>query len=227
MLTIGGTEIDLSMVPEEAREALASSITDAHEADIAGLKQKNSNLIQANKSLKAGGVDARVHDELAQAQEQMAELNAKLKAADGVKSRLESKLASEVQAREKIQGEFTSAKIDAELSSALTAAGVSNPAYLSASKALLKGQLSLGEDGVTMGDKPLAEALKEWTGSDEGKAFISAPTGGSGPAKGGKGGYSGENPFAEGSINLTKQAAVIKENPELAEQMKAEAKGAA
>jgi hypothetical protein len=77
----------------------------------------------------------------------------------------------------------------------LTKAGVTDPAYLDATKAMLLGQVKVvaeGEDRKALyGDKPLADAIKEWAGTDIGKRFVAAPNNAGGGAPGGKGGEGG------------------------------------
>ena len=75
-----------------------------------------------------------------------------------------------------------------------------------------------------MGDKALAEALTDWAETDAGKAYVSngASTGG-GAESGGSGGSNEANPFKPESRNLTRQAEIARDNPELAKQLEAEA----
>lgn len=83
--------------------------------------------------------------------------------------------------------------LDTSLDAALSGVNVS-PRYLKAARALLKEQAELVEtDGkreVKIGDKALADAVKEWAGTDEGKHYIEAPGNGGGGSTGGKGGAS-------------------------------------
>lgn len=79
---------------------------------------------------------------------------------------------------------------------ALTDAGVNDPAYLDAAKAMHMPNVKVtaeGDNRVAMyGDKPLADAIKEWAAGDVGKKFVSAPSNGGGGAPGGGGGGSGK-----------------------------------
>lgn len=54
-------------------------------------------------------------------------------------------------------------------------------------------------------------------------AFEGTGASGSGASGGGKGGYTGNNPFAKKTLNLTEQMKLMKENPALANKLKAEA----
>jgi hypothetical protein len=88
------------------------------------------------------------------------------------------------------------------LTDELTKAGVTNPAFLKAVKSTLASQVAVVVEGDTRiakaGDKPLADFVKEWAASDEGKHFIAAPNKSGG---GGQGGGNGEGikPNPEGS----------------------------
>ncbi len=54
-------------------------------------------------------------------------------------------------------------------------------------------------------------------------AFAGSGASGVGAGTGGKGGSGGRNPFAKATFNLTEQAKLYKENPELAKQLQAQA----
>jgi len=90
---------------------------------------------------------------------------------------------------------------------------------------LLEGiELEDGDDDepVAMkGGLPLAQAIKLWAESEEGKSFILDGNSGGGVPPGGKG--SGKNPWAQGTWNVTEQDAVEAKNPALAGRLKAEA----
>jgi len=80
--------------------------------------------------------------------------------------------------------------IDNGLTDALVKAGV-RPELMKAAKAMLRGQAALQAEGdqykALMGDKPLADAVAEWSASDEGKHFVAAPQSNGGGATGGNG----------------------------------------
>jgi len=85
--------------------------------------------------------------------------------------------------------------VDNGLSQALLEVGVKKASYLKAAKAMLAGQVILTADGenriAKVGDKVLAEFVKDWAASDEGKAFVDAPGNSGGGAHGGAGGTGG------------------------------------
>ncbi|WP_182086949.1 hypothetical protein [Aureimonas sp. ME7] len=118
--------------------------------------------------------------------------------------------------------------VDDGLTKALIEAGVGKE-YLKAAKAMLKDSVKiLHEDGTyravvetDMGEDDVGKFVQNWSQSDEGKVFISKPTGGD--AKGGDGQRFGDNPFDTkgGTVkpNLTKAQELIASNPEKARQM--------
>ena len=79
----------------------------------------------------------------------------------------------------------------------LTKAGVTDPDYLEMAKMAHIGKIKVvteGEDRKAMyGDKPLADAIKEWAGTDAGKKVVAAPNNSGGGAPGGKGGEAGKS----------------------------------
>ena len=94
-------------------------------------------------------------------------------------------------------GKIASVTRDTALKTALTEAGISNPVFVKAATAMLRDQIKMdGENPVVegaMGPKPLADFVKGWAASDEGKAFVSPPAGGG--AKGAEQG--GQKPLSE------------------------------
>ncbi len=77
------------------------------------------------------------------------------------------------------------------LMQALSANGVTDPAYLEAAKAMHIGAVKIVAEGdnrsALYGDKPLADAIKEWAAGDVGKKFVAAPGNSGGGANGGGG----------------------------------------
>ncbi len=75
------------------------------------------------------------------------------------------------------------------LNTALAEAGVKEPAMLKAVKAMMAGAATVAVEGenriVKVGDKALADHIKEWAATDEAKHFISAPNNSGGGAQGG------------------------------------------
>lgn len=147
-----------------------------------------------------------------------------------VRSQLEAKHARELKTAsdraEKAEGQVRKLVIDNGLDAALDAASVS-PALKKAAKALLREGVELkeenGEPVALMQNAPLAEAIKAWAGTDEGKHFVTNGNSGGG-APGGAPGASGANPWKQGpTFSLTEQDAIASKDPALAGRLKAEA----
>lgn len=87
--------------------------------------------------------------------------------------------------------------VDNGLVSELTKHGVTNPVHLKAAQALLRGNVQIAIDGenrvAKVGDKALADFVKEWASGDEGKHFVAAQQNTGGGAGGGSGGGKGQN----------------------------------
>lgn len=86
--------------------------------------------------------------------------------------------------RDEARGKLTGATRDQALTNALTAAGVTKPAFLRAAINDLKDRVQQDGDRFVieggMGPKDLAQAVKDWA-ANEGKDFVSPPTGGGVP----------------------------------------------
>lgn len=122
---------------------------------------------------------------------------------------------------------------------ALDANGITDPAYRRGARALLMptieiheedGNLTaLAKDPVLHDTLPVAEHVKAWASTDEGKAYVTArDSAGSGANGGGSGGNppnsSDANPWKSGAtFNLTRQAQIKNEDPMKAEKFMREA----
>jgi hypothetical protein len=100
---------------------------------------------------------------------------------------LQSKLDAEIAKAADLSGKLTGVTRDRVLADALSASGITEPAFLKASQAMLSGMVKMGDDGTafvetSMGPKLVSAYVKEWTAT-EGKAFVTPPAGGG--AKGG------------------------------------------
>jgi len=173
-------------------DAIAKAVNSVKE-DIEGLKQKNYDLKgELIKAKKGQDVDPADHAAL---EKELEEAQDKLKAAEKT-AKTATKEAEEM--KKSYEGESKVVRdllVDNGLSSALLGNGIKNPSYLKAAKALLASQVTLEVDGdkrvAKVGDKALADHIKEWAGSDEGKAFVDAKVnsgGGGGFDAGGNGG---------------------------------------
>jgi hypothetical protein len=167
----------------ETAAALKAAIDEA----IAGLQAKNTELLgKLKKATKDAQIDPAEHQALqAELDATTAKLTEAVKLAKTATTEAE-KIKKAYETESKVAHNLL---VENGLSSALLEAGVKNPAYQKAAKAMLAGQVVLTADGenrvAKMGDKLLAEAVKAWAVSDEGKAFVDAPTNSGGGAHGG------------------------------------------
>lgn len=99
------------------------------------------------------------------------------------------KLRQELEAdRDKWKGQYEATvaqvrrvTIDQALADAIAKAGITNPAYAKAARALLSPQVKLDGDSPTvdtdMGPLALGDFVKRWASGEDGKAFVTPPKG--------------------------------------------------
>jgi len=156
---------------------------------ISGLKDKNSELISEVRKLKVGkAIDPADMEKLEAQIDALKADNAKLtKDGKGFQKAAEDA----AKALEQETGFTQNLLIENGLTAELSKAGITNPQFLKAAQAMLKGSASIVADGdkrvARIGDKDLADAVKEWAAGDEGKHFVSAPNSSGGGAQGGGG----------------------------------------
>lgn len=153
------------------------------------LSAKNRELLGEVKTLKAKAKGADIDPaEHAALQQKVEELTDEL---GKVQKTSKTEVEKLTRALAEKDGALTQHLIDAGLTDALAKAGVA-PHYLNAAKAMFKGQAALkaenGQYQALIGEKPIAEAIKAWAQTDEGKHFVSAPANTGGGASGGQGG---------------------------------------
>lgn len=128
---------------------------------------------------------------------------------------------------------------DRVLDAALDESGVTDPIFRKAARAMLRERLEVLEDeqdGVMtlsvlaldadLGTKiPATEFIKNWSGTDEGKAFVGArqDSGGGGNGPGGGGRDTAPNPWKADTFNLTQQHRIETDDPQKAARLKAAA----
>ena len=100
-----------------------------------------------------------------------------------VQQEYEAKLAELSKERDTLKEQMHAKSIESELSQALEAAGVTSPSLKRGATALLKSDVRLDDDGkvvmdTKMGPKSVAEAVKQWAATDEGKDYVTPPKGG-------------------------------------------------
>lgn len=158
--------------------AVKVAVKEAVEEEVAGLKAKNTELLgKLRKATKDAEIDPADHqalqNELEASESALKEATKSLKTATAESEKIKKQYEDESKVAHNLL-------VETGLSNALLEAGVKNPSYLKAAKAMLSGQVTLtteGDERVAMvGDKKLAEFVKEWASGDEGKTFVSAPT---------------------------------------------------
>lgn len=170
-------------------EALAE-ITKLKESQEA-LAAKNRELLTEVKTFKAKAKGAEIDPG------EFEQLKSELEETRNLLAKTEKASKAEL---EKLQGSLKNKDqalktylLDGGLSDALAKVGV-KPEYMDATKALLRQQAAIKEDGenysAVMGDKPILDAVKEWASSDTGKHFVTAPANNGGGSQGGANGNS-------------------------------------
>lgn len=152
------------------------------------LAKKNKELLgEVKKAKKGAEIDPveleRLETERDGLAAQLADANKALKAAT-------TQLTDAQKALEGETGFNRGLLIDNGLNAALIEAGVKDPTFLKAAAHMIKGSSAIevkvegANRSAMVGDKALAAFVKEWSQSDEGKAFVAAPGNGGGGAPG-------------------------------------------
>jgi hypothetical protein len=157
----------------------------------------------------------------------------------GAKKLLEDKIKSmgekhvvDLAAKDKIistkDATIASLLVDDGLTKALHEAGVGKQ-FLKAAKAMLRSSVKVvQEEGdeepraiftTDLGDEDIPTYIGKWAQSEEGKAFIPAPTGGDGKGSNRQQQSNEENPFGARDWSKTKQGALIKTDRPKAERL--------
>lgn len=148
-----------------------------------------------------------------------------------IKAQLETRHKKELDARDVViasqRGQIEALVIDNGLASQLDAVRV-RPEFKAAVTAMLRQGIEIkDEDGrpvAYLNHAPLKDAVQLWAESDEGKAFIGVDNSGGGAGGGAKPAGGGEpNPWKAETINRTKQAEILRADPEKARRLKSEA----
>jgi hypothetical protein len=151
------------------------------------LESKNAELVaDLRKARKTQEIKP---EDLAAAEDRADKAEAALAAAQ--KEAKDAKVAAEKAAKalEAESGFTHRLLVENGLREALAANGVTNAVHQKAAMAMLASGVQVAADGDTriakVGDKALADYVKEWAGGDEGKHFVSAPVNSGGGAPGG------------------------------------------
>jgi alanyl-tRNA synthetase len=173
------------LTQDKLDELLAS--IEAMQESQKGLK---ADLAKAKAKAKGAEIDPEEHAAL---QTKVEELSNELSKATGNSKKEIDKLTAQLQEKD---GALNTYLIEAGLTDALAKAGV-KPEFMDASKALLKAQAVIkaenGQYQALIGEKPLADAIKEWAVSETGKHFVAAPANSGGGSQGGGGNGGNQN----------------------------------
>lgn len=179
------TKADLEAAVEKATSALKESID--------RLETKNKELIGENRKLKAAG-EIKPEDLTAaedRADKAEAEL-ADLKKQVGTITKERDKAVKDLETE---SGFTQKLLIQDGLKAALIENGVKDADFIDTLSAKFARDAKVVADGETrkvmLGDKALADAIKEFAGSDSGKKFVAAAQNSGGGAPGGSGGSGG------------------------------------
>lgn len=133
----------------------------------------------------------------------------------------EGALAKSASEAEKWKNMFSQVAVDNALASNLEKAGITDPSLRQGAIAMLKPQISLGEDGKAVaGETSLENFIGDFAQSDIGKAFITLPNNSGGQAHGGQGDigkYEGKKLSDLGSDERTQ---LRREEPEVYAELK-------
>ena len=181
-------------MPEMTPEALQQAITDAVETATAPLVKKNRELLGELKEARKGkDIDPA---EIERLEAKIESLNGELTTANKAAKDATKAAETAAKALESETGFTARLLVDNGLVAELTKAGVTNPAHLKAAQALLRNGVQIVAEGESrvakVGDKLLADVVKEWAAGDEGKHFVAAPANSGGGANGGAGNPKGK-----------------------------------
>lgn len=181
---------DKAILDKAVKDALAAQAED-HETEIEGLRNKNTELLgKLRKARTEGGGETSA--EIERLENELADTQGKLRAAESnlriTKRELEtanSELGTTRQSLETEQATSRNEFVQNRLTSELSAANVGSQ-FLEDVTASLSRSVTVKEvDGkrqAFVGDKPLSEFVKEWSLSDKGKHYVTAPANGGGGA---------------------------------------------
>lgn len=174
------SEVDVNA--PEVQAAIKAAIEEA----VTGLKNKNTELLgELKKARKDSAIDPedynRLKEEHSATQDKLAEVTKLFKAEQTNVEKIKKAYETEI-------GFTSQLLIDNGLNDALSSVNV-KPELAKAAKALFKSNAAIKADGdarvPVIGDKSIADAIKEWSATDEGKHFILAPVNSGGGATGG------------------------------------------
>lgn len=152
----------------------------------ASLAKKNAEILdemkQERKKNRESDIDSTKYYELQDKFDELKEHSKKLE--HDLKGR-DKEVEKLSQSNESLNSNLHNVIVDGGLTESLAKVGV-QPHFMDATKALLKGQVSIVDNKAVVGDKPLTEFMTEWA-SDAGKHYIGAADNSGGGASGNTG----------------------------------------
>lgn len=115
--------------------------------------------------------------------------------------------------------------LDRDLTDALNAAGITNPAFTKAARLMHADRVKIGDDGkafveTDMGPLPVSDFIKRWAAGSEGAQFVKQPKGG-----GADPGNGTAKPNAEAfkAMGDKERVALFRDNPDLFRELSGQA----
>ncbi len=176
----------------DTKAALKAAVDEAVETAKTGLEAKNAEVLDELKKTKAElrkvkDIDPADHAKL---EGEVEKLTADLAVANKTAKDATATADKAAKALETEQTFTQKLLIQDGLKSALIANGVKDEDYIDMAVAKFAGSATVKIDGdkreALIGDKPLADAIKEWAGTDAGKKVVAAAVNGGGGASGSK-----------------------------------------
>lgn len=203
---------------DEGKEAIKAAATAAAEEATKGLKSKNEELLGKLKKEKEDRDELQKKIDEAEEAKAKAEEEAVLKSGDieKITKQMEEKYNKLLDEKDTVLSEtqtrLNKEVIDKGLTDALTQAGVA-PQFIEdlriAIKAKHKGEVTA--DGATLDGKPITDYVSEWSQSDQGKHYLSAPENGGGGAQGANGGGKASTVKADLTGDRSARVAALKQ----------------
>lgn len=190
----------MSDITKADLDAAIAKVREEYEARIEAIDaKKNEAIDEAKRAKQALRASQEIKPEdLAAAEERAEKAETALKEAQKQITGLTKERDGAVKALEAETGFTQKLLVENGLTEALTAAGVKEAPHLKAVKAMFAPLVQIVPEGdarvAKVGDKALADHIKDWASSDEGKFFVSAGGNhGGGAQGGGSGGGSGKS----------------------------------
>lgn len=162
---------------------MSDDINEDFKAQLDELKEKLEATERSNNGLKADLAKAKAKargadidpDEYAKLQTENEDLKFNFTKAQKDLAKQTETLTSQLKEKDSALTQYL---IDSQLTDSLSKVGVL-PQFMDATKSLLKSQATIRNDNgsyqALMGEKSIADAVKEWAVSDNGKYFVKAP----------------------------------------------------